>query len=89
MKDLKELQKTLRNFNNKDLYVKFSGSLRTYVHICNAQCLVTRTVLIIGNGDFKDNQELEILTDDINNIITSESQIIFNMNGNYDIEIIA
>jgi len=88
LKDLRKLQETLKRFNGKDLYIRFNGSIRTYLHIYNAQCLVTRIVMLIGNGDFKDNQELEILTDDIRNIIYNENGLLFEMNGNFNIEII-
>lgn len=88
MKDLRKLQDTLKDYSGKDLYIRFSGSLRTYLHIYNAQCLVTKIVMLIGNGDFEDNQELEILTDDIRNITYNTDVLLFEMNGNYNIEII-
>lgn len=89
MKDLKKLRDTLKEYNNKNLYIRFDGSLRTYINIYNAQCLVTKIVLLIGNGDFEDNQELEILTDDIRNITVNANDILLEMNGNYTIEIIS
>ena len=87
LKDLRKLQNILKEYNGKDLYIRFNGSLRTYIHIYNAQCLVTKIVLVIGNGDFEDNQELEIRTDDIKTITFNENEILFDMNGNYTIEI--
>lgn len=87
LKDLKKLQETLKGYNEKNLYIRFSGSLRTYLNIYNAQCMVTKIVLLIGNGDFKDNQELEIKTDDIRNITFNKNEILLEMNGNYTIEI--
>ena len=80
LKDLKKLRDTLKEYNNKNLYIRFDGSLRTYV---------TKIVLLIGNGDFEDNQELEILTDDIRNITVNANDILLEMNGNYTIEIIS
>ena len=88
MKDLKKLQDTLKEYNNKNLYIRFDSSLRTYINIYNAQCLVTKIVLLIGNGDFEDNQELEIKTDDIRDIIFNKNEILLEMTGNYTIEII-
>ena len=89
LKDLKKLRDTLKEYNNKNLYIRFDSSLRTYINIYNAQCLVTKIVLLIGNGDFEDNQELEILTDDIRNITVNANDILLEMNGNYTIEIIS
>ena len=83
------MKDTLKEYNNKNLYIRFDGSLRTYINIYNAQCLVTKIVLLIGNGDFEDNQELEILTDDIRNITVNANDILLEMNGNYTIEIIS
>ena len=88
LKDLKKLRDTLKEYNNKNLYIRFDGSLRTYINIYNAQCLVTKIVLLIGNGDFEDNQELEIKTDDIRDIIFNKNEILLEMTGNYTIEII-
>ncbi len=88
MKDLKKLQETLKTYNGRDLFIRFSGSLRTYINIYNAQCLVTKIVMIIGNSNLEDNQELEILTDDIKNITFNENDILLEMNGNYTIQII-
>lgn len=88
MKDLEQLKETLKTYNGKNLFIRFTGSLRTYINIENAQCLVTKIVMIIGNDNLEDNQELEILTDDLRDITFNENEILLNMNGNYTIEII-
>ena len=87
LRDLRKLQDILKEYNGKDLYIRFSGSLRTYIHVYNAQCLITKIVLLVGNGDFEDNQELEIRTDDIKDITFNKNEILLEMNGNYTIEI--
>ena len=53
LKDLRKLQNILKEYNGKDLYIRFNGSLRTYIHIYNAQCLITKIVLLIGNVEFQ------------------------------------
>lgn len=87
MKDLRKLQNILKEYNGKDLYIRFNGSLRTYIHIYNAQCLITKIVLLIGNVEFEDNQELEVKTDDILKITYYDNEILLEMHGNYEIEI--
>ena len=87
MKDLRKLKNILKEYNGKDLYIRFNGSLRTYIHIYNAQCLITKIVLLIGNVEFEDNQELEVKTDDILKITYYDNEILLEMHGNYEIEI--
>ncbi|MBQ8234898.1 MAG: hypothetical protein IJZ36_04900 [Bacilli bacterium] len=85
MKDLKALQKELESYNNKDLSIIIEGSLKLSLTIHNAQCMVTKKVLLVGNSDLT-NEEIEITVDEIN-CIEINSEIHLEMNGNYDIYI--
>ncbi len=85
MKDLKELSKELKtNYENKDLSIKFEGSLKMSIQIHNAQCIVTSKVVILSNSEFVLNEEIEVCIDDIN-YIELEDEICLQMNGNYNI----
>lgn len=88
MKDLKELLKELKkNYENKDLSIRFEGSLKTSMQMHNAQCMVTSKVLIISNSEFILNEEIEICVDDIIYIEIGD-EICLQMNGNYNIFIV-
>lgn len=50
------------------------------------QSIVTRKVLLIGNSELVRNEEIEICTDDINSIEIN-TEIILQMNGNYNVYI--
>lgn len=83
MKDLEKLSKELENYNNKDISINFSGSLRFSTLIHNAKCMVTQKILLIGNFEYT-NEEIEIGIDDIEKI-NIDKDIIIEMNGNYTI----
>lgn len=85
MRDILKLKQELESYNSNDLTVRADGSLRFSMTIHNAQSLVTRTVLLIGNADLK-YEEFEIKIDEIEDIEIS-TEIVLNMNGNYEIYI--
>ena len=85
MKDILKLKQELENYSYNDLTVRADGSLRFLITIHNAQSLVTRTVLLMGNEDLK-NEEIEIKIDEIEEI-EIDTEIVLNMNGNYEIYI--
>lgn len=85
MKDILKLKQELESYNYNDLTVTADGSLRFSMTIHNAQSLVTRTVLLIGNADLK-YEEFEIKIDEIEEI-EIDTEIVLNMNGNYEIYI--
>lgn len=85
MRDVKTLQEELAKYNNKNLSIRMDGSLRLSLSIHNARCMMTRKVLLIGNADLV-NEEIEINVDDINSI-DIDSDILLEMNGNYNIYI--
>lgn len=85
MKPIKELKEELeKNYNNRDIAVRMDGSLRLSLNISNAQCLVTHKVVLIGNAELAVNEEVEICLDDVNDIEIG-TEIILEMNGNYNI----
>ena len=85
MRDLKGLQAELEKYNGKDVSIRFDGSLKAFMIIENAKCIVTYKTLLIGNIE-KDNQEFQI---DLDEVIDIEIgiQIILEVNGNYRIYI--
>jgi adenylate cyclase class IV len=85
MKDVSILKEEIEKYNYHDLSVRTDGSIRFSMLIHNAQCLVTKKVLLIGNAELT-NEEIEICVDDIDNI-NIDTEIILEMNGNYTIYI--
>ena len=84
MKNLKELQEEIDNkYNNKDISIRFEGSIRTYFIIENSRSLVTKRTILIGSLE-KDNQEIKIDLADVEEINISLN-IELKMNGNYTI----
>ena len=84
MKNLKELQEEIDNkYNNKDISIRFEGSIRTYFIIENSRSLVTKRTILIGSLE-KDNQEIESDLADVEEINISLN-IELKMNGNYTI----
>lgn len=86
MKDLKLLSEKLKEFNDKDISIRFEGSLRLLMEINQAHCLVTKKVVLIGDSNFNELQEVEIAVDEISSI-TIDKDVILKMNGNYEIYI--
>lgn len=84
MKDIKELRKKLESYTNKDLSVRTEGSLRLSLQIYHAQCMVTQKVILISNLELAVNEEIEINVDDIIDI-EIDTEVILEMNGNYNI----
>lgn len=60
--------------------------MRFTICIGKVQSIVTRKVLLIGNSELVRNEEIEICTDDINSIEIN-TEIILQMNGNYNVYI--
>lgn len=84
MENLKELQEEIDNkYNNKDISIRFEGSIRTYFVIENARSLVTKKTILIGSLE-KDNQEFEIDLADVEEVNIGLN-IELKMNGNYTI----
>ena len=86
LKDIELLKKELKKCNNTDLSIRMDGSLRLSLQIHNAECIVTKKVVIISNSDLISYEEIEISVDDINDM-EIDTEIILEMNGNYKIYI--
>jgi len=86
VRDLKELQKELKLYNGNDITVRADGSLRFCIPIHKVQAIVTNKVVLISNTDLVRNEEIEICTDDINDI-EIDTEIVLQMNGNYNLYI--
>ena len=79
MIDIKLLKEELRKYNNKNLLIRLDGSLKLSLNIYNAECFVSKKIIVIGNSDLEKNEEIEICTDEINNI-EIHSEIHLEMN---------
>ena len=85
MKDIKSLQKELEKYNNRNVSIRFEGSLRTFLVIENARCMVTHKTLLIGSIE-KDNQEFQLDLDEVMEFEINV-EIMLSVNGNYRIYI--
>ena len=83
MKDIKSLQKELEKYNNRNVSIRFEGSLRTFLVIENARCMATHKTLLIGSIE-KDNQEFQLDLDEVMEFEINV-EIMLSVNGNYRI----